>query len=180
MRNLFLFIITGVLAFSLQPELKAQTSSTEELITIYREDYGALSRKYSVEHSEQYFSRFSELYSDWLARLKEMNFEELDRSAQVDYLLLKNDLERSQYFLNADQSRFEELKEFVPAPKAVMDFITQRRSGVSMEGKKVAEWFNAWNSETVSLQSELENTSVFTKKNAGYLAGIIEERLEAI
>jgi hypothetical protein len=181
MRNLILFSVAIILAFTPQKELSAQVSSSmEDLITIYREDAGALSRKYAVEHSEQYISRFSDLYSDWLTRLDEINFRELDRSSQVDYLLLKNDLERSQYFLQADQERFNDLKKFVPAPEAVMDFITQRRAGVSMEGKQVANWFNAWNAETESLHAALENTTVFSKKDAGFLANIIEERREAI
>jgi hypothetical protein len=180
MRNLFLFIITAALTFSFQPELKAQSSSIEDLITIFREDHGALSRKYSVEYSEQYFERFQDLYTEWLNLLADSNFEEFDQAGQIDFLLLKNDLQRSLYFLKADRERFGNLKEFIPAPSAIMDFITNRRSGVSMEGKVVAAWFNDWNTETITLAKNIDSTSVFTKKKAEFLGDIIEERREAI
>lgn len=182
MRTSLLAFFTSLFLCSIQYEIQAQTtfSSIEDAITVYQEDFGALSRKYSVKHSEQYSTRFDEFYTQWLSYLDEINFRELAHPDKVDFLLFKNDLERSLYFLQADRQRFNEVSERIPAKTGMMDFITERRSGTSLDGKEVATRFNNWHSETTTLLNELEQTPKLSKQQAGLVAGIIEERREAL
>ena len=153
MRTSLLAFFTSLFLCSLQYEIQAQTtfSSIEDAIIVYQEDYGALSRKYFVVNSEQYFTRFDEFYTQWLSYLDEINFQELAHPDKVDFLLFKNDLERSLYFLQADSQRFNEVSERIPAKTGMMKFITERRSGTSMDGKEAATRFNKWHLETTIL-----------------------------
>ncbi|MEQ8523397.1 DUF885 family protein [Gracilimonas sp.] len=182
MQKSLLTFLTILLFFSFQYEIEAQPSSSpiEDAIIVYQEDHGALSRKYSVESSEQYFIRFEEFYTQWLGYLDDTDFQGLTHSQQVDYLLFKNDVERSLYFLQADFKRFNDVSERIPSRTEMMDFITQRRSGTSMEGKTVAARFNEWNYKTQKLLKDLEQTPKLSKQNAGFVAGVIKERREAI
>ncbi|MEX2477986.1 MAG: DUF885 family protein [Gracilimonas sp.] len=150
------------------------------MIITYQADHGALDRKYSVQPSDEYFDRFDELYTDWLQKLNGLNFDELPHSQQVDYLLFKNDLERSAYFLDADRDRFNDIAQFLPAMDEIMSFINERRIGNSMEGKEVAEWFNSWYEAVHTKRSELESHGVMTKQEAAYLGDSIEELKDEI
>ncbi|MDR9415587.1 MAG: hypothetical protein RI564_04830 [Gracilimonas sp.] len=125
----------------------ASAQSIAEMITTYQADYGALDRKYSVQPSDEYFDRFDRFYSNWMNELEMLDFDALTHPEQVDYLLFKNVLERSAYFLNAERKHFDSIKAFIPAKDEAMKFINLRRVGTSMEGKDIARWFNNWAKE---------------------------------
>ncbi|WP_421775240.1 DUF885 family protein [Gracilimonas sp.] len=182
MRKFLPGFFTLLILCSTQYAIHAQSSfsSIEDAIIVYQEDHGALSRKYSVEYSEQYFSHFEEFYTHWLSYLNELKFSELTHPRKVDYLLFKNDLERSLYFLKADHERFNNILDRIPAPNEMIEFIIERRSGTSMNGKEVATRFSNWQTETTALLNKLEQTPKLSKKQAGLAADIIEERKEAI
>lgn len=174
MRPLFTILIFSLFTLSVSAQ------SLADLITTYRADYGALDRKYAVQPSNEHFDRFGEFYADWLQKLDDLDFEELPHSQQVDYLLFKNDLQRSAYFLNADRDRYNNIADFLPATEEIMSFINQRRVGDSMDGKEVAAWFNNWNSAVYTKKAELETHGLLTKREAAYLSDTIEELKEEI
>lgn len=154
--------------------------SIPDLITFYEADYGALDRKYSVQPSEEYFDRFDLFYSEWIQKLRNLDFESLSYSEQVDYLLFKNSLVRSSYFLNADRERFNDIAKYLPDTDAIMKFINQRRSGNSMSGKEVAKWFNDWNLKVQRKKEVLESADVLSKREAANLSEAIRELKDGI
>jgi len=161
-----------------QVNLAAQSIS--DLITVYQADYGALDRKYDVRQSDEYFERFESFYSDWLQKLEQSDFESLTQSDKVDYLLFKNELERSAYFLEAERERFQQIADFLPAMDEMFHFINQRRVGESMEGQDIAGRFNSWNREVEEVKGKLESNGLITKREADYLSNSIEGVREAI
>lgn len=178
MQKLFLaFLIVSI--FILSPFLGV-AQSVEDLIITYRADYGALDRKYDVQPSEEYFQRFEQFYDHWLNTLDELDFESLSQADKVDYLLFKNDLERSAYFLEADQDQFQEISNYLPSPNAIMDFINDRRNGISMNGKEVSSLFNKWHIETVTKRGQLESSDFLVKRQANFLSNAIKELREGI
>lgn len=174
MRSIFTVLIFSLFTLSVSAQ------SIADMITTYRADYGALDRKYDVDPSVEHFDRFDEFYADWLQKLEDLDFAELSHPQQVDYLLFKNDLQRSAYFLNADRDRFNNISQFLPATGEVMNFINQRRNGNSMDGKEVAAWFNNWNSAVHTKKAELESHGLLAKREAVYLSDAIEELREGI
>lgn len=174
MRSIFTVLIFSLIALSVSAQ------SIPEMLTIYRADYGALDRKYNVQPSEEYFDRFERFYADWLQKLNELDFETLAHPHQVDYLLFKNDLERSAYFLETERDRFNDIAAFLPAREAIMNFINKRRVGESMNGKEVAAWFNSWEEDVQTKKAALESNGMLAKREAGYLSEAIKEFREAI
>lgn len=181
MKSLITLFFLSV-SFLLFTKVNAQDKAVDlsKLITKYQADHGALNRKYSIHPSDEYFQRFDRLYSDWLSELETLNFDALPHSDKVDYLLLKNDLERSAYFLHSEQTQFEELARFIPAKDDAMEFINLRRNGSSMDGKEVATWFNKWAKEVGIKKTELEEFGMLSKRQAGFLAEAIEELHDGI
>ncbi|MBI3006085.1 MAG: hypothetical protein HYY49_11825 [Ignavibacteriales bacterium] len=63
------------------------------LIRHYAADRGSLNRFYSAPYSPVRRGRFKQLYAEWLAALRSLNFESLSQPEKVDYLLFKNYLD---------------------------------------------------------------------------------------
>lgn len=177
MKTLLSLAVT--LLFVIATPIYAQ--SVADLITIYRADYGALSRKYDVRASEQYYERFERFYQDWLSALDDVSFDgNMTQTEKVDYTLLKNSIQESLYFLQKDKERFGQIKTYLPAPDSIMEFITQRRTGTNFEGKEIAGKFNNWLKETESLHAKLKNSAPFQKKFASDLSAAIKNLQEGI
>jgi hypothetical protein len=56
-------------------------------------DAAALRRRYDIPGSPVLRQRQREFYDAWLARLRELDFDALNREGQVDYVLLRNRIE---------------------------------------------------------------------------------------
>src|SRR5688572_5631355 len=56
----------------------------------YRADEGSLSRSDSMPMSAERSKRRDEFYRTWLKTLEEINFDGLEHSGKLDYVLLRN------------------------------------------------------------------------------------------
>jgi hypothetical protein len=118
----------------------AQVSLYEQVET-YRADFNALSRKYNVRETHEYFERMDAFYAEWLEQVAGWDFEKLDRDAQVDYLLLKNSIQKERHFLGVSYETFQSLA-FVATELAPLEkFYQDRRIGVQPDAKKLSESF---------------------------------------
>lgn len=178
MRTILRLFLTLASLCYIVPTIHAQSStesSISDMIITYRADYGALSRKYSVQPSEEYFERFNLFLETRLQELQDLDFSSLTHNQKVDYLLFKNDLERQVYFLQADQKQFDEISSFLPARELMIEFINDRRVGVALNGKEIASQFNNWNSEVKRMRYLLNEQALLSKRKAGYLSDAINE-----
>src|SRR5260221_14676971 len=69
-------------------------SEMRDIIEQYKADVASLNRKYAVKESNEYYSRFSQLYDEWLKNLKNVPFEKMGQDGKVDYVLLRTRIER--------------------------------------------------------------------------------------
>jgi hypothetical protein len=175
-----LFSVALIFLLCVIAPVTGTAQSLEDLITTYRADQGALDRKYNIQPSEEYFQRFEDLYAGWLNTLNVLDFDPLPQPDKVDYLLFKNELTRSAYFLQADKVQFQQISDHLPSVDAIMDFINARRNGTSMNGKEVADLFNEWHIETITKQEQLELSEFLAKRQANYLSSTIRELREGI
>jgi uncharacterized protein (DUF885 family) len=65
-----------------------------EMISSFSADKSALERKYPNNLSDTYFERFSKFYMDWQKQLEAVDFESLSKDQKVDYVLLRNKIEK--------------------------------------------------------------------------------------
>ncbi|MEP1152063.1 MAG: DUF885 family protein [Balneola sp.] len=182
MKRFLSFLFISALLISVSSPLQGQNSDTNiaDLLTVYQADQGALSRKYAVNPSTEYFDRFDKFYSDWLDQIDKINFNNLDQAEKVDFTLFKNDLNSSLYFLKAEKEQYQEIASFLPASNSIMEFINQRRVGTSMEGKEIAKKFNDWNKAVAQKTAQLEQAGLLTKRNASYLSRAIRALGEGV
>ena len=132
----------------------AQNSKMADIVTEFEADNWALSRTYIVQESEEYYQRFSTFYNDWNKKLSAVDFNALSQQGKVDYVLLKNLVNKGEYFLNQDYDAFKEVSEVSSFAKDIFPFIKNRRRGKKPESKELAQIFQ---DASQSVDSEMES-----------------------
>lgn len=85
------------------------TSDLREVVERFTADQASLSRRYDANDSPLQRKRMREHYNSWRQRLKEMDFDRLNREGKADYVLLDNHLQYQLALLDrADKQRAEE------------------------------------------------------------------------
>ncbi|MCH7396460.1 DUF885 domain-containing protein [Belliella sp. DSM 107340] len=136
----------------------------------FKADLSSLNRKYTNRHSEEYFERIDLHYSNWLNKLEDLRFEDLDRDSQIDFLVFKNKLTKDRYF---HQQAYESFKKIMPASsfsQPLVDFYIQRRKGKKPDAQKLAAIFNETTAKIKSLQVNTESSKPFESWQKAELA----------
>ena len=113
-----------------------------ELITQYQADVYDLSKVYIFPNSPEYFTRFGNLYSQWLIKLKAIDFNTLNVSDRVDYLLLKRNIQNDIYDLQQDEKDYQQYKYALPFAEKIISIQQKRRRGQSPDAMATARDFN--------------------------------------
>jgi hypothetical protein len=130
--TIFLFLIT----FNLF------ATDFSEIVASYQADKAALQRKYPNSLSEVYFERFSKFYADAKKDLDKLGFEGLTKEQKVDYVLLRNQIDKSNYFHGLEFKAFNEVKNVVEKAQPIYVFNESRKAGVNPKSDKLAADFN--------------------------------------
>ena len=125
------------------------------LVNEYSADVNDLNKVYIFSNSPEYFSRFEKLYSEWLQRLNKLDFNKLDVSGRVDYLLLKRNILADEYDLQQNKKDYQQLAYTVPFAKDIIDIQQKRRRGEKPDAMIAAKAFNQ-----VQLQINMAKTAV--------------------
>ncbi len=120
----------------------AFAQSIPVLIQQFSEDKGALYRKYSVHESADFYERMSKFYTDFNHQIKAVNFGTLNNSEKADYILLKNQIEKDEYFLKLEQREFEEVAHVTAFASSLYTFLQQRSGGAKVNAQQVANTFD--------------------------------------
>ncbi|WP_340105635.1 DUF885 family protein [Rhodohalobacter sp. 8-1] len=150
------------------------------LIEIFDEDNAVLNRRYNVRYSHEYFERFDQFYGDWLNRLDAIDFEALDHRGKVDFHLLRNHVERRNYFMKLDHEQFLAIEEWLPDIESIMLFINTRRYGTKPDAKTIAAEMDRWTEQIDSLQAALQSSLPLLKKDANAASDALEDIFESV
>ncbi|MCP9747243.1 DUF885 family protein [Lacihabitans sp. CS3-21] len=168
--TIFLFLIT----FNLY------ATDFSEIVASYQADKAALQRKYPNNLSEVYFERFSKFYADAKKDLDKLGFEGLTKEQKVDYVLLRNQIDKSNYFHGLEFKAFNEVKNVIEKAQPIYVFNESRKAGVNPKSDKLAADFNQ-----VEKEIRAEIITLKTKKpydswqKAELAADIVKELIKA-
>ena len=88
----------------------------------FEEDRRALGRRYDIPYSALRRERMRVFYSGWLARLGELDFAGLNQEGQVDYVLLRTQVEFELETLAQEEIAVAEMEPLVPfQPEEAID-----------------------------------------------------------
>ena len=113
-----------------------------EVISAYQADKSALQRKYPNALSDIYFERFTRFYADAKKDLEKIDFNGLSKEQKVDYVLLRNHIDKSIYFHGLEYKTFNEVKFVLEKAKPIYEFNEARKGGVNPKSEKLAGEFN--------------------------------------
>jgi uncharacterized protein (DUF885 family) len=176
---LSLIVVFMMSYFSVEQAYSATQTSGDEplstLIEIFDEDDSVLNRRYSVQYSHEYFERFDRFYQEWLARLDNLDFNSLSHRDRVDFHLLKNHIQRRNYFMKLDHDQFLAIENWLPDTESIMAFINTRRYGTKPDAKAVAARMVQWAAEVDSLQALLQSSPPLLMKDANAASDAMED-----
>ena len=70
----------------------APRSELTDVVNRFAVDLNSISRRYDAARSPDQRTRMRAFYSEWRARLQEMDFDKLSQEGKVDYVLLDREL----------------------------------------------------------------------------------------
>ncbi|UJP66466.1 DUF885 family protein [Mongoliitalea daihaiensis] len=154
-------------------------SATElyQLISTYQADVSALNRKYTNQFSDEYFQRFDKLYSDWLKVLEGLPYDSYSLDGKLDYQLLKNHLEKQQYFHQASYAEFKSIASVVSFAKPLESFYQQRRAAIKPSSQELAATFASVEKDVKQTWEQAKKSKPYTSWQQAELAAAAVESL---
>jgi uncharacterized protein (DUF885 family) len=148
--RLLLFLFLG-------SSLSAQ--SPRDLIEQYSADVSLLQRHWSITgDSSKSLDREQRMLQGWLDLLKKLDFPKLTAADQIDYILLRNDLEASLMRLGDRRDDAQELAPWLPFRPAIDALTEQRVHGDPLLPEKAATTLAPLAKQVIDLQAKLKLT----------------------
>jgi hypothetical protein len=119
--------LLGLLAVALAaPAILAGTVDMAGLVRAYEADARSVGAFYDLPWSEPSLDRQQQLIADWRSRIAAIDYDGLGLDGRIDWLLLRNDLDRGDESLRLQRERLNELGELLPF-RAVVAELEQAR-----------------------------------------------------
>jgi len=112
---------------ALAPYATAPRSELADVVARYDADQSALGRRYGVDYSPSRQKRFEEFTTQWLAHLRDVDFDKLSQEGRVDYVLMRHELEYQQYQLKRSGQQLAEMQSYTPFAATIFDLMEARR-----------------------------------------------------
>lgn len=169
--------------------LYEQASEVSSLVIEYSNDVRAIQYVYGpmanafrgkVNYSPEQFERLRRLNSDYLDRLKKEEFDSFSIHGQVDYVLLKQKIERFQNELDLMEKMYNTLKGYLTFSKPIHDFEIQRRRAEYVEGEVLATNLHQSKLDLLKVKSQISALKEMDEEQSEYLQGYILDLRERL
>lgn len=104
----------------------AEEPTVQDWVQQYAADIKTLDERYRVPLDADAQRLRESVTQDWLQRLTSESFDQLDRVSQVDYLLLRSELEYQLARMRLEESRDRQAREFLPYCERLVQFCKHR------------------------------------------------------
>jgi uncharacterized protein (DUF885 family) len=105
----------------------------------FNADENSLSRSEGAPLTDDRAKRRDAFYESWLKTLEEVNFDALDHSGKIDYVLLRNHLQRERKRLDHRSKRDDEVRPLLPFASIIADLDRVRRQMEPVQSPSAAE-----------------------------------------
>jgi uncharacterized protein (DUF885 family) len=134
-----------------------------DFVRRFEADRGDVERFYNLPWSEARFDRLAQVFKAWESNLNAVDFEALDQSGRIDYLLLRNKLAEEQAHLALDRRRLAEIGKLVPFRAPVQNLEQARWLTAPVNAAAAAEIVAAIPDQIKKLRDRLEKEGGETK-----------------
>ena len=138
-----LVLVFGAALAACAADLGPFDSELRPMIETYAAELASVERTYPIEISATRQARLERLANDQDAALQATNFTALSRNGQIDYILLRNAVERLRARVKLDRSRAAEVQPLLPFYSTIVAFEESRRAMTPVDppavGQKLAQ-----------------------------------------
>ncbi len=124
------------------PAEDSSVSEMRALLEYFVVDRGSLQRSYPVASSPARRERFRKFYGDALERIRQLNFDGMNQSGKVDYVLFRTYLERELRQLDIEEKQLAEMNPLIPFAPAIVSLEETRRRMEPIDSAKTAATLN--------------------------------------
>jgi len=128
------------------------------------EDIGILNRYYTAATSPNRIARFRALYEEKQKLLASLNYDGLNHDEQIDYVLLRNHLERELKELSRLEDQLKEMANLMPFARTISDLEDARRKLDFADPAKSAEILNDLGKRIIATQRSFEGQNAVKPK----------------
>ncbi len=147
----------------------------QQLVTQYVADRDNLDRVYIFRDSPEYYDRISRYNSDVLAQLKSIRFEALPVTDQVDYILLKRNIEQAQRDLEQSRKLYGQLQQYIPFAQSIRNLQISRRRGAHLDGAVTADTLVSVKRSIRAMLAAMEKNNSLDAEQTEKLTDILDE-----
>jgi uncharacterized protein (DUF885 family) len=171
------FLCHGRLIADESPEHEASSNlqSVRQCIERYLADVGTIEHRYRVPLDEEAFSQRQTVLRQWLDRLGEFDFANLDRDSQIDFLLLRSELEYQLEHQRLEHQRDQGARSWLPYSEGIVQFCKDRENVVPVDASRVASAI-----DNLAQQVESETAAIDSRENEEDCAYNAEQRVQAL
>src|SRR5690606_13469747 len=170
--------------------LLEQASETSGLVIQYERDQQAVNHFYGAMssndrgassstglqgYSPEQIMRLQELDQAYLSTLEGLPFEEFTKQGQVDYILLKNKIEKNRAALQRQQRLWEQLMAYFPFAEAIYAFEKERRRGNAVDGERIAKELHEAFQKAREAAKKLAQVQVLSEDEAQYMQAVCRD-----
>jgi len=159
-----IIFLLGVLPLAVCAQTFTGRSEMRDYIAQYQEDVNSLNRKYEIRESDEYYSRFDRLYNDWQKKMNGIPFDGMSQDGKVDYVLLRNSIEKDINSLKQSKVEFDQIQASIPFAGKIMTLVQQRRTGAQLNSEQTAKAFNEIKKNLQAMQKEIEKLPKYSEK----------------
>lgn len=134
------------------------------LIEKLDQDIGILNRYYTAQTSPNRIARFRSLYEEKIQLINSLNFDGLNHDEQIDYVLLRNHLERELKELSRLEAQLAEMANLMPFARTISDLEDTRRKLEFADPAKSAALLNELAKQIQATQKTFEAASAAKPK----------------
>ena len=158
------------------------------IMSNYNADYSVLVRFYTPSSGGGYWGRVTntggspelrgrlvQLYTDYMSKLEQLNFNELPQECKVDFILFKRDLEANIESAKSQEELYKKIQKWFPFSNYVYSYEKKRRRGIQLDAEVVA---NEWNKSILmidSLKTVLKEHAGIEEKQINHAITVAED-----
>lgn len=135
----------------------APQSELTNVVTRATVDLASINRRYDASNSPDQRKRLHDFYTEWRARLREIDFDQLSQEGKLDYVLLDRELRHELVLLERRQSQRVESSSLVPFADKLLGLQDSRRDLVTIDSRRAASTVAAVVKQIDSLRASIES-----------------------
>lgn len=118
--------------------LRAEDRPLVAIIEQFSADQQTLDRRYRVPLDPEALEKREDNLRQWLQQLEELDFAQLDRAGQIDYVLLRSEIDYRLKKQDLDQQRDADARAYLPYAEALLDFLKRRENVDHIDPPQIA------------------------------------------